>query len=155
MLLSGADYPIKPAHVILRDLDTGGYDAHISHELIQPSHFERDWQRECHERYRTRRLFFYPAVTRSLRIVKREARLRSPRLTRPFLPFSDNVQNVCWRPMVRRKSSRGKADHRYRSLTIASGPALSPRGVPRGIIFSVRPRQCAAPEASQLRLSLR
>ena len=92
VLLSGSDYPIKPAHVILRDLETGGYDAHISHEMLRAHHFERDWQRECYDRYCTIRLFRYPAVTRRLRLVKRDLRLRSLRLASPFLPFSPDFR---------------------------------------------------------------
>jgi hypothetical protein len=51
VLLSGADYPIKPAARILRDLREGGCDAHIEHRLIDPGNLDDAWCRECHRRY--------------------------------------------------------------------------------------------------------
>jgi hypothetical protein len=51
VLLSGTDYPIKPAARVLRDIGDGGYDAHICAELIDPLTLKTDWQRECHRRY--------------------------------------------------------------------------------------------------------
>ncbi len=51
VLLSGSDYPIKPAAQVRRDFVKSPFDAHISHELIQPECFEREWQRLCYTRY--------------------------------------------------------------------------------------------------------
>src|SRR5262249_19190201 len=74
VLLSGADYPIKPASRIRDDLAASPYDAHIHHELIDPNHFAHNWQRLCYERYFCRRL--------KLPRLRRQFLLR-----RPFSPF--------------------------------------------------------------------
>jgi hypothetical protein len=87
VLLSGADYPIKPAAQIRRELAAWPYDAHIHHELIQANHFERDWQRECYDRYCTKRVS-YASVSKRLRPKRRVLELKHPLLTRLFLPFS-------------------------------------------------------------------
>jgi hypothetical protein len=51
VLLSGSDYPIKPAARIRFDLEVSSFDAHIHHELIDRDHISHDWQRLCCERY--------------------------------------------------------------------------------------------------------
>lgn len=50
-LLSGACYPIKSAKIVISDLEEGGCDAYIDHQLIDPSRLENDYQRECFRRY--------------------------------------------------------------------------------------------------------
>ena len=87
VLLSGSDYPVKPAARVLGDLDAGGYDAHIHHEPIEWPAFSRDWQRECYERYCTKTLRVR-TLTARLRPTAREIRVRHPLLARPFLPFT-------------------------------------------------------------------
>ena len=51
VLLSGADYPVKPAASILEDLRSADCDAFIHHEPIRAGAFENDWQGLCHWRY--------------------------------------------------------------------------------------------------------
>ena len=51
VLLSGADYPIKPAKQILQDLASTSYDVHINHEQINYNDYKRDWQELCYYRY--------------------------------------------------------------------------------------------------------
>ena len=75
VLLSGADYPIKPAAQIRDDFAMSPWDAHIHHELIDPNHFAHDWQRLCYKRYFCRRI--------QLPLLRRLFWLR-----RPFSPFS-------------------------------------------------------------------
>ncbi|HEV2800160.1 MAG TPA: beta-1,6-N-acetylglucosaminyltransferase [Pyrinomonadaceae bacterium] len=54
--LSGADYPIKPAAQILRDLRASESDAHINAELIERGRFTHPWHGLCYHRYCTKRL---------------------------------------------------------------------------------------------------
>jgi hypothetical protein len=88
VLLSGADYPIKPAAQIRRDLGEGSCDAYIHHELIAANRFERDWQRSCHQRYCVKK-FTYPSLTTRLRPTRRSLILRHPLLATSFVPFSE------------------------------------------------------------------
>ncbi len=57
VLLSGTDYPIKPAASVIRDLGDARYDAHIFFQPIDPAALESDWQRECYRRYFTSRIY--------------------------------------------------------------------------------------------------
>src|SRR5262249_49081366 len=91
ILLSGADYPIKPAATIISDLRTSSYDAHIRFEPITATSFEHDWQELFFDRYCTKSLTF-PSLTKRLRPTKRTIRLKHPLLTWPFLPFSKNLR---------------------------------------------------------------
>lgn len=90
ILLSGADYPIKPAKQILRDLNSSSYDVHIQYEKIVYNAYERDWQRLCYERYCSMRVWF-PFVNRNLRLTKRQVIVKNPLFTAPFLPFEKNL----------------------------------------------------------------
>jgi hypothetical protein len=91
ILLSGADYPIKPATQILQDLASSSYDVHIHHEQINYNAYERDWQKSCYERYCIVK-FQVPFLNRKLHLTKRQVNLRHPLLTAPFLPFSKNLR---------------------------------------------------------------
>jgi hypothetical protein len=51
ILLSGSDYPVRPAKQVRADLESGGYDAHLQHDAIIPGQFRNDWERHCHRRY--------------------------------------------------------------------------------------------------------
>jgi hypothetical protein len=51
VLLSGTDYPIKPARRIIEDLGSSVFDAYIHCELIQAGAFRRPWQGLCYHRY--------------------------------------------------------------------------------------------------------
>lgn len=90
VVLSGADYPIKSPARILRDLNEGSFDAHIHFELITSSSSGREWQRDCHLRYCTKR-FTLPYFTKRLQPRSRTLELRHPVLTKPLLPFSRNL----------------------------------------------------------------
>jgi hypothetical protein len=91
VLLSGADYPIKPADKIVRDLSMSPYDAHIAHERIRYDHYERDWQRVCHERYCSAKLRV-TAMNRKSGMATREIRVSDPHMAAPFLPFSSELR---------------------------------------------------------------
>jgi len=90
VLLSGVDYPIKPANKILQDLASSPFNVHIHHEQIVYKSFERDWQRKCFARYCTVNFQFpIPNLHRRKKIAA--VKLRHPLLTSPFLPFSKNL----------------------------------------------------------------
>jgi len=90
VLLSGADYPIKPADKMVQDLSTSPYDAHIAHERIRYDHYERDWQRVCYERYCSAKLRIV-VMNRKLQVTTRDIRVRDPYMAAPFLPFSSEL----------------------------------------------------------------
>lgn len=97
VLLSGADYPIKPASYILNELRGSPFDAYIKHQLIAYGSLEGPWQKHCHERYC--RLFdvVLPVIGRGkdgeLRPKwKRYYFVEHPRFTRRFLPFSETLR---------------------------------------------------------------
>ncbi len=50
-LLSGACYPTKSAGEVISDLQGGCCDAYINHHLIDPSHLNSEYERECFWRY--------------------------------------------------------------------------------------------------------
>jgi hypothetical protein len=98
VLLSGADYPIKPAQQILQDLASSPYDVHITYEQINYNAFEHDWQKLCYERYCAVK-FRVPFLNKKLHLIRREIHLvnqvvalKYPLLTAPFLPFSKNLR---------------------------------------------------------------
>ena len=80
VLISGSDYPIKSSERIRHDLEVCPYDANIHYELIDPSYTESDWHRLYCKRY-CRKIV--------LRVRSRAISL-PPRLSRPFLPFSES-----------------------------------------------------------------
>jgi Core-2/I-Branching enzyme len=87
-LLSGSDYPIKPAERILQDVSDSPYDAHIAHEAIIYNDFDRQWQSTCYDRYCAIKLPWWRfGGTRS-------GIVRHPLLVGPFLPFTKNF--VCY-----------------------------------------------------------
>lgn len=91
VLLSGADYPLKPAAQILKDLNDGDYDVHLSHTLVKHGEFSTYWQKMAYERYCTAYIS-YPSLSKKLRLKKRKLALRHPLLTRPLLPFRKNLE---------------------------------------------------------------
>ena len=93
VLLSGADYPIKSAARVVRELHAGNYDAFMRAERIDATgHSHTDyWQRESYRRYLTK-TFSYPSLTKRLRPTRRRMRVDHPLLTRPFLPFSSKFR---------------------------------------------------------------
>jgi Core-2/I-Branching enzyme len=91
ILLSGADYPIKPAQQILQDLSSSPYDVHISHEQINYNAYESDWHELCYKRYCFVK-FRVPLLNRKLRLTERIVTLKHPLLTSPFIPFSRKLR---------------------------------------------------------------
>jgi len=90
MLISAADYPIKPADRILSDLVTGDYDAYIDYEEVVYNQ-GREWLRTCYERYCVAKFrLTYP--NRKLGLTKRTITLKNPLLAQPFVPFSKNLR---------------------------------------------------------------
>jgi len=51
VVLSGADFPIKPASEILRVLANSPFDGYMHHEPVDPSNIRRPWQLVCVGRY--------------------------------------------------------------------------------------------------------
>jgi len=91
ILLSGADYPIKPAQQILSDLESSPFDVHIHHEPIVYNQYQSDWQKMCFYRYCVVK-FGLPYINRRLQLTKRMMILSNPILTKPFLPFSNKLR---------------------------------------------------------------
>ncbi|MGF1524068.1 MAG: beta-1,6-N-acetylglucosaminyltransferase [Leptolyngbyaceae cyanobacterium] len=91
VLLSGADYPIKPANQILDDLASSPYDVHIRHEKVSFNDHETVWQKISYERYCVVK-FRIPFLNRRFRPTKRKVTLRHPLLTKPFVPFSETFR---------------------------------------------------------------
>lgn len=91
ILLSGADYPIKPAQQILHDLATSPYDVHMRYEPIQYNHYQNEWQELCYMRYCYVELRL-PYINHKLQWTHRKIYLKHPLLTAPFLPFSRSLR---------------------------------------------------------------
>ncbi len=87
-LLSGTDYPIKPAAQILADFRAATYDAAIQFELIRANDFKRHWQEVCYQRYYA--LNVTVPVMAGWRLARRRLAINHPLLTKPFLPFNKN-----------------------------------------------------------------
>jgi hypothetical protein len=88
VLLSGADYPIKPAQQIITDLQNSEYDAHIECERIDFDEYKTNWERLCYDRYCTIK-FKFPFINKQLRPYKRVITLRNTLITKRFIPFSE------------------------------------------------------------------
>ena len=86
ILLSGADYPIKPAKQILDELASSKYDVHMHYEQITHHILKNTWQESCYKRYCFVR-FQLPLLNRNIQVT-----LKNPLLTAPFLPFSKNMR---------------------------------------------------------------
>ncbi len=98
--LSGADYPIKPAHQILADLQASAFDGHIEHRLVSKGalHYPPDpdyprgwkwetWLEQCHRRYCSLRIDVR-GINRYLRPSTRTFWLEHSIFTRGRLPFT-------------------------------------------------------------------
>ncbi|WP_198805312.1 beta-1,6-N-acetylglucosaminyltransferase [Leptolyngbya sp. BL0902] len=89
-ILSGSDYPIKPAAKIIQDLSSSPYDAFIHHEIVQYNRLESPWQRLGYQRYCTVKTWV-PAIEKNGRLKKKFITLlEKPSLTKFFTPFSDS-----------------------------------------------------------------
>jgi hypothetical protein len=116
VLLSGADYPIKPASRIIRDLREGGYDAHITFTEINADALEGSWQRRRYNRYCVVR-FSLPYLGRRLRVKFRKFQIKRPRIVNRLLPFSSGLRCFTgsgWFCANRRATERIVAFHRTR-----------------------------------------
>jgi hypothetical protein len=106
VLLSGSDYPVVTADTILRELETGGYDAYLDfREASNPGWVplsldnreaaydfgDPKWGLLAYDRY-VAKLVNYPSVTRRLRPRRRKFFIRHPWLAWPFHPFRSNLR---------------------------------------------------------------
>jgi hypothetical protein len=90
VFLTGGDYPIKPANVILEQLASTPFDAFIHHEKVDYYNRESRWQIYGFERYCIVR-GWVPALDENFRPKKLFfPLLQHPSLTRFFTPFSDD-----------------------------------------------------------------
>lgn len=102
--LSGADYPIKPAHQILAELQASPFDGHIEHKLVSEGdlHYPADpdyprgwkwetWLKQCHRRYCSLRVDVR-GINRYLRPSTRTFWLENPIFTRGRLPFTPDFK---------------------------------------------------------------
>jgi hypothetical protein len=90
VVLSGTDYPVKSADVVLRDLNAGGYDAHLD---IIPVRYEgrtSAWEELCYKRYLTITIAV-PGLVRKLGTSRQVVRLKHPTINRMLIP--------CWREL--------------------------------------------------------
>jgi hypothetical protein len=93
VLLSGADYPIKPAGRVLQDLNDQNYDAHIDSVLIDPETWDDPkipFKAVGYERY-LRYHIFVPWISRQLKFRWRALKLPQ-RISSPFLPWSSQLR---------------------------------------------------------------
>jgi Core-2/I-Branching enzyme len=79
-LLSGACYPTKCAQDVISDLQEGGCDAYIDHQLIDPTSLRGAYQHECFRRYFGWRIGL-PRLSRQI---------TPPLLAALFSPYSTN-----------------------------------------------------------------
>jgi len=104
ILLSASDYPIKTCDAILRDLQSGDYDAYVDHRLIEYTRspipregFGADnfnhpgWKTLAFERYMAIGFGFYKIGT-YFNWQKKAVYLRSNALIRRFTPFNGSLR---------------------------------------------------------------
>lgn len=93
ILLSGSDYPIKPADVILEDLQSTPYNVHIHSKKLTYGIFKEyerikdSWQRVHFKRYCSIRIPV-PYINKKMKLNFRKLRITHPLITSLFLPFS-------------------------------------------------------------------
>jgi hypothetical protein len=89
ILLSGADYPIKPADKIVHDLISSSSDVYMHHELVNYNSRQTVWQKLGFERYCIVR-GWYPAIDSDFRLKKKFVTLiENPEITKFFIPYSE------------------------------------------------------------------
>lgn len=143
VLLSGADYPIKPAAKIVEDLFADPEcDGYLTFERIDPESPASEWQKECVQRY-------YSTVLMTLPLVNKQVRLRPSIVPKRWLPFSENLR--CYAGSQWFAANGRAAEHILRFWeTDTSGLARHCRSVP----FSEETFfQCVLGNASHLKLT--
>lgn len=89
VVLSGADYPIKPANCVLGDLTASDCDGYIEHVEVKPSAWATEFEEDCFRRYHTV----------SVGVGARRWRTRGALARRVLSPFSDDFKcyaGSCW-----------------------------------------------------------
>lgn len=100
MLLSGADYPIKPAGTILDDLKKSKFDAHLSAKKLVKGELKTAKDYEMYQRYRSL-IFKYPSIVHFVQSIRERKwvtdniRVKKPIYTRYFIPFSNDF--ICYK----------------------------------------------------------
>lgn len=92
--LSGADYPIKQAHTVLKDLETANCDVHIRHALIDYQHLYKTWHHQYYKRYCSINLLFKRTNKKGFKVVSQLPLIKHPALTQYFTPFNKKIK--CW-----------------------------------------------------------
>ncbi|AMN39400.1 Core-2/I-Branching enzyme [Rhodoplanes sp. Z2-YC6860] len=87
IVLSGSDYPLKPAEAIQRDFGASEYDAHITHQKISYKPYDNEWHALCYESRYCIKKFGFPKLEARIGISLPVLKLTSPVLTYPFIPF--------------------------------------------------------------------
>lgn len=99
-LLSGRDYPVKPAKKIINDFKNTSGDAHISTLKITKSELNSDFAKIAYPRYHTLR-FRYPSLVHLLQSIrlftwwKKDIYLKKKKYMRWIIPFSDDFYCYC------------------------------------------------------------
>lgn len=134
VVLSGADYPIKPAARVLADLQAAPCDAFVSHRLIDTTQLGDEFAKRCFRRYCWVKIPV-PRITNGFRIGMRQISSGS-RLIRLFaLPFG-------------RKLDCYAGSHWFTANRRAANYILAVHGSPLGRRLSKHYRKCEFPEES-------
>lgn len=95
ILLSGTDYPIKPAHKIISDYKSSEYDAHILSTKLVRGELKNKVEKTAYMQYRMLR-FKYPSFVHILQSIrtgtwfKQDIFMKKPKYTKWFIPFTDD-----------------------------------------------------------------
>ncbi|MBE9012712.1 hypothetical protein IQ250_21150 [Pseudanabaenaceae cyanobacterium LEGE 13415] len=92
ILISGSDYPIKPASQVIADLKASQADFHMESDLIDPANLKTDWHREMYARYYTRWIPMPKWIADPLKLNWQKLRLKPEKLMRPFVPFTSDFR---------------------------------------------------------------
>src|SRR5215467_12968459 len=113
VLLSGTDYPIKPAATVLADLRADRCDAHVHFMPVVSEHDTNPWAAAAFKRYRS----VYVPVP----FTQRRLALHDPTVSRFCLPFSDRFRcfaGTLWFSGNRRAAQRILKFHASRPAVI-------------------------------------
>ncbi|MDX1641820.1 MAG: beta-1,6-N-acetylglucosaminyltransferase [Balneolaceae bacterium] len=93
-LLSGRDYPIKPAEKIINDFKSSKCDVHISSLKLAKSNLDSDYARQGYKKYNTL-VFKYPSLVHLMQSIrlgtwyKKDIYLHKKILTKWVVPFTN------------------------------------------------------------------